>query len=228
MDGPGRTRSRTLTEFLNDPESPPGFVYFIDNEPAVQLDLFEKFYTLFWLGPTSPNKFISSFSHIVDDVKSGPPFDQSPTITPAFEGFASVVVDRWAGSMAFPEPQKRPKPARYRRNSQAVGPSDTQSVYRLKERLYAFVEPFTSDAVSVQCDLKATFNNRDYHISLWADTAKSKKDNKETGITSNLPLTESLVSLLSQTCPAASQLPQSDLDLLMRGIRSDISDRRYY
>lgn len=224
----GNIRSSTLTEFLNDSEAPPGFVYFMDDEPIIQIDLFEDFYTLFWLGPTSPETFISSFAHIVDDVKGGQPFTRFPTITPAFEGFASVVVDQWRPSTVLPPPQQGRRRARYKREIQGVGPSDTQSVYALKDHLYAFVEPFFSYTVSIQCDLKATFNNRDYQLSLWADTEESKKGNKETGVTLNLPLTESLTELIAQTCPAAGQMPRSDFDLLVRGIRGDISDRRYY
>jgi hypothetical protein len=228
MNGNGGIRSRTLADFLNNPEAPPGFVYFMDDEPVIQIDLFEDFYTLFWLGPTNPQTFISSFSHIVDDVKGGPPFTRFPAIKPTFEGFASAIVDRWRPSMVLPSPQQGRRPARFIREIQGLGPSDTRSVYTLKDSLYAFLEPFFPYTVSIQCDLKATFSGRGYRLSLWADTEESKKDDKETGITSNLPLTESLRELLALTCPAASRMPRSDFDQLVRGIRGDIADRRYY
>lgn len=221
-------RSKSLADFLNDDEAPPGFVYLMEGEPVVQIDLFDDFYTLFWLGPTHPETFISYFSRILDDVKSGAPFTRSPTVTPAFEGFVSAVVDGWEQSMTFPDPRKGPQSARYRRESQGIGPSDTNSAFAFKNRLYAFLGLSLSYTVSIKCDLKATFNNRDYQISLWADTEESEKENKETGITSNLPLTDSLKDLLALTCPAASRMPRADFDQLMRGIRSDISDRRYY
>ena len=226
MNGDDALKSKTLREYLNDTEAPPGFVYFIDDEPVVQIDLFEEFYTLFWLGPTSLPTFIESFSHIVGDLKSSSPLIDSIIMSPAFEGSVSVVVDQIRPSMDPPD--TGPPRARYKKEFQKIERSDTQSFDTLKDRLDNFVMPFLTYTVSVQSEVKTVFNNRDYQMSLWADTRQSKKVNKETGITSNLPLTNSLTELLEQTCPAAGRMSRPDFDLFMTEIRSKIADRRYY
>jgi hypothetical protein len=228
MNNNGGFTSKTLREFFNDAEAPPGFIYFIDDEPVVQIDLFEKFYTLFWLGPTSLTTFIESFSHIVSDLKNSSPLIDSILIGPAFEGSVSVVVNQLRRSIDRPEMGTGTPRARYKKELQTIERSDTQTFDTLKNRLNNFVTPFLSDIVSIQSEVKTKFNNRDYEISLWADTQQSKKKNKETGITSNLPITNSLTELLENTCPTAKAMPRLDFDVFMSEIRSKIADRGYY
>lgn len=226
MNGTGRISWNTLTNFLNDSEAPPGYVCFIDNEPAIQIDLFEGYYTLFWLGSTDVGTFVSVFAHVIDEVKSERPLRSWLAPKPSFEGFASVIIDRVKISMTLRYPPEKP---RYYKKSEPISSSDTQTIYTLKDRLYPFVEPDISSTVSIHCELKTTLRNKDYQLALWADTKESRKENKETGITSNLPITQSLEGLISRTSPAAGALASSDFDELMKEIRANISpERRYY
>lgn len=221
-------KSKSLREFFNDTEAPSGFVYFKDDEPVVQIDLFEEFYTLFWLGPTGLTTFIDSFSRIVRDLKNSSPLIDSILISPAFEGSVSLVVDELRPSLDTPEIGTGTLRTRHKKELQTIERSDTQSFDTLRNRLNNFVTPFLTDTISIQSEVKTKFNNRDYEISLWADTQQSKKKNKETGITSNLPLTNSLTALLKETCPAADTMPQQDFDRFMSEIRTKIADRGYY
>lgn len=229
MNGDGRISWTKLTDFLNDSDAPPGYVCFIDSNPAIQIDLFEDFYTLFWLGSTDVETFISVFVQSIDEVQSEKLIRLRRSWfapIPSFEGFASVVIDSREPSISLEYPQKK---ARYYKKSQAIRSFDTRSVDRLKDRLYTFVEPNISRTVSIHCELKATHRHGDYQFALWTDTEESSKGNKETGISSNLPITESLEVLLSQTSPAVKLLRRSEFDALMRDIRGSIfADGRYY
>lgn len=217
--------SKSLREFFDDTAAPPGFVYFIAAEPVLQIHLFEKFFTLFWLGPTSLSMFIDSFSHIVGDLKTSSPFIDS-LMKPTFEGSVSVVVHQ---SQSFTDPPDTGTPrAQYKKELQKIEPFDTHSFDTLRIRLNKVVTPFLPETVSIQSEVKTKFYNHDYEISLWADTPKSKKKDKETGITSNLPLTNSLTELLEKTCPAAGTMPRLDFDVLIGEIRTNIADRGYY
>jgi len=221
-------KPKRLSEFFNDPNAPSGFVYFIDDEPVVQIDLFEEFYTLFWLGSTSLRTFIDAYSHIVRDLKSSSPLIDSILISPAFEGSVSVVVDQLRPAIDTPDMRTGTLRARYKEELQTIERLDTETFDTLRNRLNNFVTPFLPDTVSIQSEVKTKFNNRDYEISLWADTQQSKKKNKETGITSNLPLTNSFTELLEKTCPAAGKMPRLDFDVFMNEIRTNIADRGYY
>lgn len=219
--------SKSLREFYKEQEAPPGFVYFIAGEAAMQIHFFEEFFTLFWLGPTSLPMFIETFSHIVRDVRFGSPFLGVPTPDPlVFEGSVFVVVDQLQSTEGHPDRERR-RP-RYWKAVEKIRGVDTESFDSLKKRLDGFVESFRWNKVAIQTEVKTKFNKRDYLVSLWTDTPQSEKKNKETGLTSNLPLTNSLTELVEKTCPAARKMAPADFNDFMTEIRSKIADRRYY
>ena len=233
MNGDG-FKSKTLKEFFNDTEAPSGFVYFLNDEPVMQIDLFEKFYTLFWLGPTNPQTLINFFSDILSELKNSSPIINSIFSSPALAGSVSVIVDQGSlivESERFTDPPtagpQTPR-SRYKKEVQTLNWFDALGSDLLTRRLYNFITHFRTSAVSILCEVKTASNNRDYEVSLWADTQRSEKTDKETGITSNFPLTNSLMELVQETCPAARAMLQSDFDVFMSEIRSQIADRRYY
>src|SRR2546430_739061 len=88
----------TLRSFLKDPNAPEGQVYFIDNKPKLQIDLFANFYSVFWLGSADVETFQDSFINLLDEAKSaGSLFSRFGGSSTDLRGFVSVVKPRERG-----------------------------------------------------------------------------------------------------------------------------------
>lgn len=209
---------RTLRSFLNDPNAPEGQVYFIDDKPKLQIDLFARFYSVFWLGSADIGTSQDSFINLLDEAKSaGSLFSHSGDVSSVLRGFVSVVKPRERGDGRL---IKQEEPMKY--------PTYEASVL-LRRRLKVFLNAAEGQsATAIHIELKGSIRRREVRLALWADTPKSPKSDKEIGITSNLPFTDAFKTLLLQTSTAVNGLSAYDFDLLMYQLMSFVSNRGYY
>lgn len=214
---------KPLTVFLNNEEAPPGYVYLINSQPAVQVDFFEKFYTLFWLGSITVESFLSYFIEIFNKVK---PRRSLLRPHPAFKGFISIVKKRHGVESA--EQTNSSDKVLYSREYEPFIFYREADYLLLQDNVNTLTGPDISGVASILIELKAQYFNRELQFSLWADTNDSPKSEKEVGITSNLPLKSSTEDLLFRTSLIAKDMPRPECKQFFNLIRRDISQRGYY
>lgn len=202
--------SKTLREFLGDSDAPDGYVYFSYDEPFVQIDLFKKYYTLFWLGAVDLESLPGDFSNLARAISLDTP--------QTFKGSLSIKrkCRRTLDHDRFVEDNQ---PLEYH--------SGQQSLTNRKE-LSDFISPFALTTTFVNLDLRTYFYGREMRFTFWGDTTFSPKPEKEMGITSNLPISEAAKDLLKRSSSISQTLSGLDFDHLMEMIKDRVSGGGYY
>jgi hypothetical protein len=202
--------SKTLREFLGDSNAPDGYVYFSYDEPFVQIDLFKKYYILFWLGAVDLESLPSDFSNLARAISLDTPQPFKGSISIKRKCRATLDRDKFVEDK---------QPLEYRRGQQNL---------TLKKELSDFISPFAFTTTFVNLDLRTYFYGRELRLTFWGDTIFSPKPEKEMGITSNLPLSEAAKELLRRSSSINQTLSGLDFHHLMELIEYSVSGGGYY
>lgn len=222
MDGIG-IYWMSLNDYLKDSDAPPGIVCFVDGTPQLQVDFLGKAYTVFWLGSIDADSFLFDFFEVFNETllwktrrNLGPfLFHFRP---PTFKASVSVVTShRVADELSFTREEDnleyKPK-----------GRSKMDAVL-LRNQLHMLQE--TRNVASIQIDFETARGSR--RVSLWGDTHKSPKKEREVGLTIDvtLPYSPALRTFLQKTSHRFRRLQESALDDLFETIRINTFEKGY-
>lgn len=210
---------RTLNAYLNDSEAPPGLVCFVYGKPLLQIDFFERIYTVFWLGSTDTESLFIDFIQVVNEkLLHDASWYPSLLRPPLLKAFLSVTrMESVSDGVLLRRERARLRPT--------IQPQIDPD--RSEETLHLLRQP--RRVAAIQIDLEFLQRRRPRYLSVWGDTNESNKKEKEVGFTLDMAIPESpaLRHLLLNTSTVFRGLPSADFDDLFETLRMSTAKRSY-